>query len=431
MPLDPYLLVRAASVYVALVVTGAAWLWRRPGRRARVGALLATVWNIPALLALNLTASYFGWWRFDARGGMLLGTPVDLALAWSCLWGAAPALMLPSMPLAGIAVLALAADLALMPAAAPVVALGPMWLLGEAVALAVAFVPGQLLARWTMRDDHLAERAALQVLAFGGLMLLVFPAIAIEGSGSGWVSPWSRPAWQLSLIAQALAVPAILGITAVQEFVTRGGGTPVPFDPPRVLVTTGVYAYVANPMQLSGVLMLVLLGAALQNVWVAAAGVMAHVYSLGLAGWDEGEDLRERFGDDYTAYRRGVSRWIPRFRPWRRADEPPARLYVAASCGMCSEVGRWFGNRGACGLDIVSAESHPSQALRRITYEPADGSPTASGIDAVARAIEHIHLGWAFAGFALRLPLVNPVVQLLADASGAEPRFVGDGRQQA
>ncbi len=84
-------------------------------------------------------------------------------------------------------------------------------------------------------------------------------------------------------------------MTAVQEFVTRGAGTPVPFDPPRHLVTTGVYGYVRNPMQLSAVVLLLLVGLVVQNPWVAASAVMAHLYSCGLAGWDEEGDLRPRF----------------------------------------------------------------------------------------------------------------------------------------
>jgi len=420
--IEPHLLVRTVSVYIAALLTAAVWLWRRPGRRAVAGALLSALWNVPAVLALNLVAARAGWWHFDARGGLLLGTPVDLLLAWSCLWGAVPALACPSLPVALVAALALGVDLILMPAAAPVVALGPAWLAGEALGLAAAFVPGQLLARWTMRDEHLTGRATLQMLAFAGLMLLVFPAIAIEGSNTTWVNPMSRPSWQLGLIAQMLALPALLGMTAVQEFVTRGGGTPVPFDPPVRLVTSGAYAYIANPMQLSGVMLLIGLGVGLQNVWVAAAGVMAHIYSLGLAGWDEGEDLRGRFGDDWTRYRRAVPRWIPRVRPWHPSDRPPAQLYVAESCGMCSEVGQWFLSRGVRGLVIVAAETHPSRALRRITYEPGDGSAAASGVDAISRALEHVHLGWALSGFALRLPIVCGFVQLIVDASGGEPR---------
>jgi len=422
--MDPYLLVRAASLHIAIAATAAVWVWRRPNARAFSGALLAFFWNIRALLIVNSAAARLGWWHFDARGGLLLGTPVDLLLAWAWLWGALPALACPSLPLAVVVAAGLAADLVLMPAAAPVVQLEPLWLAGEAGALLVALLPAQLIARWTLGDEHLAGRVALQVVAFSGLVLFVLPAIAIDGSGSAWIDPLTRPAWQIGLLAQLLAVPAVIGLTAVQEFVTRGGGTPVPFDPPRRLVTTGVYAYVRNPMQLSAVLLLMVLALVLWNPWVAVAGIMAHVYSAGLAGWDEDEDVRGRFGDTWTAYRRGVRRWLPRLRPWQPPDQPASRLFVSEHCQMCRDVARWFNRRGARQLAIVPAETHPSRALTRITYEPADGSHSASGIEAIARALEHIHLGWAFVGFFFRLPGVRALTQLLADASGAEPRRI-------
>jgi hypothetical protein len=44
------------------------------------------------------------------------------------------------------------------------------------------------------------------------------------------------------------------------------------------------------------------------------------------------------------------------------------------------------------------------------------------GVEAVARAVEHIHCGWALLGFLMRVPIVCQLIQLLADASGAEPR---------
>jgi hypothetical protein len=223
-------------------------------------------------------------------------------------------------------------------------------------------------------------------------------------------------------MAQVLAVPGVLGLSAVQEFVTRGGGTPVPFDPPQRIVTSGVYAYVRNPMQLSGVCLLVLLGAAIVNPYVAAAGALAHLYSVGIAGWDEDEDLRRRFGDAWVTYRRGVRSWIPRWRPWYPADAAPAKLFVAASCGMCSQVGAWFHQHAARHIVIVAAESHPSRALTRIRYEPADGSEPASGVAALARALEHVHFGWAMLAFAIGLPGVSTIVQIVVDASGGAPR---------
>jgi len=422
--IDPYLLIRAASLYLTVTATILLWVWRRPTSRAVAGAALACCWNLPIVLGLNIAASHEGWWRFDARGGLLAGTPVDLDLSWILLWGAIPALAFPSRPLWRVLVIALAVDLVLMPAAAPVVRLGPTWLVGEGIGIAVALMPAQLLARWTTRDQHLEGRALLQIIAFTGLLLFVLPVSVIEASQSSWVNPTTRAAWQVCILVQLLVLPALIGLTAVQEFVTRGGGTPVPFDPPRRLVTTGVYAYIGNPMQLAAVILLVLLGLVVWNPWLAAAGVMAHLYSAGLAGWDESKDLQRRFGDAWAEYQRGVPRWVPRLRPWHRPDHPPARLYVSAGCNMCRDVAGWFERRDVRQLAIVPAETHPSQTLRRITYEPADGSRSDSGIEAVARALEHVHLGWALLGFLLRLPAVRQLAQLLADASGAEPRTI-------
>lgn len=419
---DRYFIIRSAILYITVVLSLAVWLWRRPDARTMRGAVLATFWNLPALLALQLIATRFGWWHFDAAGGLLLGMPVDVYLAWAWLWGVIPLLACPSAPLAFVIAAAFALDLALMPAAWPLLQLGPQWLLGEGLALATVLVPGQLLGRWTARDARLPQRAALQMVAFSGLVLFVVPAVAIAGSNGHWINPLDQPLWQLSLFAHVLAVPAILGLSAVQEFVTRGGGTPVPFDPPRRLVTSGPYAYVRNPMQIAGVAMLVLLGVMLQNLWVAAAGFLAHVYSVGLAGWDEDEDLGRRFGDDWREYRKNVRAWIPRLTPWHPVNPAPPRLYVAEQCVMCAEVARWFRARHPRHLLIVAAESHPSDALTRITYEPRDGHRAASGVEAMARALEHLHLGWACVGWTLRMPLILPLVQLLVDASGGEAR---------
>jgi protein-S-isoprenylcysteine O-methyltransferase Ste14 len=418
---DSYLVVRAATVYFTAVATLLVWVWRRPDARAVSGAMLATFWNVPALLLLQVVATGAGWWHFDARGGLLLGMPVDIYLAWAWLWGGLLLLAGATTPLLIVIAIAFGIDLIAMPAASPVVRLGPQWMIGEAVALFAVLLPSQLLGRWTARGVNLRGRAVLQIVAFAGLVLFVAPAIAIEGSTGRWSNPFDRPLWQLSLLVHLLAVPAALGLTAVQEFVTRGGGTPIPFDPPNRLVTTGPYAYVRNPMQIAGVATLVLLGVIVSNVWVSVAGLLAHAYSAGLAGWDEDDDLRRRFGKDWEAYRAHVRGWIPRTMPWQPINPAPPRLFVAETCGICGQVGRWFRDRHPRHLLIVAAESHPSRALTRITYETRDGY-TASGVEAIARALEHLHLGWAAVGFMLRLPVIVTIAQTIVDASGGGPR---------
>ncbi|GAB3171618.1 hypothetical protein GCM10027059_40130 [Myceligenerans halotolerans] len=44
------------------------------------------------------------------------------------------------------------------------------------------------------------------------------------------------------------------------------------------------------------------------------------------------------------------------------------------------------------------------------------------GVEAVARALGYVHLGWAMVGWALALPVVRHFAQLCADAFGAGPR---------
>jgi hypothetical protein len=108
--IDPHLAVRASALYLTLVVTIALWLWRRPTRRASAGAMLACCWNVPVVLALHIAASRSGWWWFDAAGGLFMGLPVDLYIAWVLLWGALPALAFPALPLWRVSLIALAFD---------------------------------------------------------------------------------------------------------------------------------------------------------------------------------------------------------------------------------------------------------------------------------------------------------------------------------
>lgn len=418
--MTPAILVRAGALYLPLTATIALWLWRRPIGTTRAAALLAGAWNLPALLALHTVALRLGWWRFDAQGGLFLGFPVDLYLGWALVWGPVAALAFPSLPLVGVLAIGAALDLFLMPLARPVVILGPEWLLGEIAGLLVVLLPAQLLSRWTRGQRRLAGRAALQVILFSGLVLGVLPALVLQLTGGSLDSLLTRPRWLVSIFLQLILLAAIPGLTAVQEFCERGLGTPLPYDPPRRLVSSGVYAYVANPMQISTVLVVSALGLALANPWIAAGAVIALAYGAGLAAWHENMETASRFGKTWTRYRSHVRAWWPRWRPW---TAEAARLYVGESCEPCSEVGAWLRRHNPVGLDILAAEGHPTRDLTRMTYEAADGA-TAEGVAALARALEHIHLGWAFVGWSARLPVVRPLLQVILDAVGAGPRTI-------
>jgi Putative protein-S-isoprenylcysteine methyltransferase len=418
--MDRDVAIRVAALYLPIAAAAGCWARRPPSRRAIGGVVLAIAWNVATLVPLQLAAARFGWWQFAAEAGSSIAIPAELIVGWAVAWGALPALIAPRPRLIAIVAAAAIADVLLMPLLTPVLSLGDRWLLGEAVALAISLVPGALLAWWMADDRRLAARASLQVIAFALLAGVMLPVgIVVSTTGDTPRLHVGRSCWLLQLVV-LLALP---GVSAVQEFVERGGGTPIPMDPPKRLVTSGVYAYVANPMQLSMTLCLVAIGAMMGSWLVALAGVMAVVYAEGVARWDEDADLVARAGRQWAAYRRAVARWRPRWKPWYPADAAPARLYVQHDCGECSQLGQWLGARRPVGLEIVAAHSHPGASLRRITYAPTDGTGEVQGVAAVARALEHLSFGWALVGMLARLPLLVVLLQLLADASGGEPRY--------
>jgi protein-S-isoprenylcysteine O-methyltransferase Ste14 len=385
------------------------------------GLLVSLTWCALSLLALNALAIRFDWWSFQPGLPSALGVPLEPWLGWTVLWGAVVPLIVRDRSVLP-ALLGLAwFDLLAMPALGPVLVLRGGWLWGEALALAGIALPGLLFFRWTCDRTQLRARASLQVICAGAAMLWIVPTVAFESSG-GWAAVLARPRWYLSLAVQVLLIPTALGLRAVAEFVERGRGTPIPFDPPEALVTTGPYAYIRNPMQLSMVLIFIVTAAALQNPLLLAAAGIAFAYGSGIAAWHEGIDLGARFGTGWTSYSSRVGDWVP---AWRPAVETPATLFVAFSCGTCSSVGRWFLSHQPIGLQILPAEEAEDPALRRVTYS-LPGGPPARGVKAIAKALEHVHLGWAVVGWVLLLPGVSWLAQLLADVCGpAAQRVVG------
>ena len=409
--------IRGLSLLLPVLLLWLAWLKASPDRRLAGAAVLAFLWQLPALLLvqeLNLRA---GWWHFEANGGLLRDMPADLWLGWAMLWGAVPAIGLRTVPLWLSALIMIAADMALMPLCAPVVRLHENWCTGEFIAAAIALVPGLLFARWTAANTHLSSRVVLQFLAFSGLMLWVIPDIILSQTSDSWQRALSRPWAEQTVIFSLAALFAVPALSAVQEFCQRGQGTPVPLDPPRRFVTSGPYAYLVNPMQTCMALVFLTWGWWTGSIWVALVSILAVTGGAGILGWNERRDLEERFGETWSDYHREMKSWLPRRRP---RVVVPARLYVAESCTQCRSLGAWLAKHCLTGLEILPAENHPSRQLTRLTYEAPGWNE--SGIAALARSFEHINLGWAWIGWTMRLPVVRFVLQWITDLSGGGPR---------
>ncbi|GAB2694874.1 methyltransferase family protein [Thalassiella azotivora] len=353
-------------------------------------------------------------WRFADGPTTFLGMPLETSVGWALTWGALPALA------GGRRVLWFGAfawtDVLVVPRLEPLLVLGPRWWVGEVLLLAAVAAPALLLGHATEHRRWLAGRVVVQALTAGALVLWLLPTVAFSHGPGGWSSVADHP---LPVRAALLAAAVVVGVptlSAVVELARAGRGTPYPWDPPERLVTTGPYAYVANPMQLGAVALLVLLAVAAGSPWLlltsAMTGVLLHV----VAGPHERATMSRWEG--FEDYRRQVPSWRPRHRPYVPA---PTYVWVSRDCGLCRATGSGIEALHPVRLVVVDAED---AGVRLTRMRWAGAGLHERGVAAFARSLEQVHLGLAWLGWAVRLPGVTWAVQTVADACGLGPREV-------
>ena len=152
-----------------------------------------------------------------------------------------------------------------------------------------------------------------------GTILLVVPGLLV------WLYPIELPNptlvryWFAKVM---LPVGLVLMGTATAQFVVSGRGTPAPWAPPQDLVTTGLYAYMRNPMMIGMLLMLggeaLLLASNAIGVWCAVVAPLVSAHTRFI----EEPAMHAKFGDAYSTYKSNVPGWLPRFKAWTTPDQP-------------------------------------------------------------------------------------------------------------
>jgi protein-S-isoprenylcysteine O-methyltransferase Ste14 len=101
------------------------------------------------------------------------------------------------------------------------------------------------------------------------------------------------------------------------RFALQGRGTPAPIYPTAMLVVSGAYRYVRNPMYLAVAALIagqgLLVGCLSLLIYALAFGLVTHLFVLAY----EEPTLRSTYGVQYEAYAADVRRWLPRLAPWR------------------------------------------------------------------------------------------------------------------
>jgi protein-S-isoprenylcysteine O-methyltransferase Ste14 len=155
-----------------------------------------------------------------------------------------------------------------------------------------------------------ALKSLFFLLLVPGLLLGYFPyliaAADIELFDTGAFAYLAFPVWLVGEIAM---------LWCFWNFTVNGRGTPAPIDPPKELVTVGLYRFVRNPMYVAGII--VLFG---WVFWSPSLPLIIAPMFFFLAAhlfvtFYEEPTLKKKFGAAYEEYHRRVPRWIPRFFP--------------------------------------------------------------------------------------------------------------------
>ena len=119
------------------------------------------------------------------------------------------------------------------------------------------------------------------------------------------------------IIGILILISGILLFTkTVFLFFKFGNGTIAPWDPPKKFIIRGPYRYVRNPMLIGVNLILIseylILNSLIIFIWSSIFIVINLIYHK----FNEEKKLELRFGNSYTEYKKNVSAWIPRIKPY-------------------------------------------------------------------------------------------------------------------
>jgi protein-S-isoprenylcysteine O-methyltransferase Ste14 len=151
-------------------------------------------------------------------------------------------------------------------------------------------------------------KSLLFLLLAPGILGGVLPLTVLQGGPrlqTGLFSYLAFPIWIMGIL---------ILLWCFWDFAHKGSGTPMPIDPPKKLIVSGLYEYVRNPMYVG--VFLVIIG---HFLWFGYWSLLIYAFlflipvHLFVTLYEE-PHLKETFGESYEQYLKRVPRWIPRFK---------------------------------------------------------------------------------------------------------------------
>lgn len=377
-------------------------------------------------------------WSYAPFMATVAGLPADVLLLWSIVWGGLPALVTMIWPprstrdtvglsIAWVAGL-LYVDVLVMPQLTDIVTLSPGWLWLDVALVALIVGPVPWVAHAWKTRTQLTTRVVFQIATATLVMLVVIPLLAFQAQlwlegylPTAGAEPrqhalglqhWLAMPWfARGLTLCALALCLVPALTAALDLYRIGRGTPFPWDPPKHLVTTGPYAYTANPMQMGVAAAYVVLSLASGSWAMLIAAGVATVFSYAVAQPHEEHAMTLRW-PEYRRYRTQVQPWRIRYRAAHVS--PHAKLWISQSCTDCVWVTQTLHRLPTTDLTICDADTRTQ--LQQATWEC--GPRHHRGATALSLAYERTVLPLAYVSWFIRLPGIAYAVDGVSQSVG-------------
>lgn len=193
---------------------------------------------------------------------------------------------------------------------------------GASVVAAIIVLCGRVPVEWMVTGPlafrsadrvgtgRLLARTGMQTLFFWGTFLVVIPVV-VSLVEARWMLRIDVPVPVRVFGGILLLCATALGIWSAVSMSVKGEGTPLPSQMAHRLVITGPYRYVRNPMAVAGIAQGVAVGLLLGSWMVVAYSLFGSILWNTVVRPLEEDDLQQRFGSDFVAYRRRVSCWVP------------------------------------------------------------------------------------------------------------------------
>lgn len=158
--------------------------------------------------------------------------------------------------------------------------------------------------------NYVMLKTLVQIVVVWSIILIVFPYLITTIENRLGI-PQLQFSYQRPVATVLFVALSLIGIYAAIVMSRFGKGTPLPLDHASTLVVRGPYAWVRNPMAVSGV------GQGLAVALFLGSPLVTVYAIMGSAIWQlifrpmEEDNMYERFGEPYERYRNVVRCWVP------------------------------------------------------------------------------------------------------------------------